>query len=106
MSYSEEMIAELKETAVWDFDSATAFATKYKIKPRSVVAKVGALGLVYKAREAVKGSSNAGTKREPRPVKADLVKAIEAKLGISAPSFEKMNMSDLTAVIAILSKEG
>jgi hypothetical protein len=104
MSYSDAMIAELKETPEWDFDSATAFAAKYMIKPRSVVAKVGALGLTYRAREAIKGSSNASTARQPRPVKADLVAALERALGISAPSFEKMNMSDLTAVISAISK--
>jgi hypothetical protein len=90
---------------VWDFDSATVFATKHKIKPRSVVMKVAALGLTYRAREAVKGSSNASAQREPRPVKANLVAQVEKMLGISAPSFEKMNMSDLTAVIAALSSK-
>ena len=101
MSYSPEMIAELQATPTWDYDSATAFATKYMQKPRSVVAKIGALGLTYRAKTA-SGDSTTQAKSTPRVNKADLVKSLESKLGISAPSLEKANMTDLTNILGAL----
>ena len=101
MSYSEAMITELKATQVWDYDSATAFATKHMQKPRSVVAKIGALGLTYRAKTAT-GNSTTQAKPTPRVNKADLVKAVEAALGIRAPSLDKVNMADLTNILGAL----
>lgn len=100
MSYSEAMLTELKATPVWDYDSATAFATKHMQKPRSVVAKIGALGLTYKAKTASGRSTTAVS--QPKVTKADLVAQVESKLGIRAPSLDKVNMADLTNILGAL----
>ena len=97
MSYSPEMIAELQETAVWDYEKATAFAIKHMQKPRSVVAKVMALGLEYK-----KAGAASPTKKPAKTTKAELVAAVEAKLMIRAPSLDKVNMGDLTLILEAL----
>jgi len=97
MSYSPEMIAELQEIAVWDYAKATAFATKHRVKPRSVVAKVGALGLSYE-----RASDVSVTKKPAKTSKADLVAAVEGKLMIRAPSLDKVNMGDLTLLLEAL----
>ena len=101
MSYSPEMLAELKATPVWDYDTATAFATKHMQKPRSVVAKIGALGLTYRAKTA-SGNSTTQAKSAPRANKADLVASLEAKLGIRAPSLDKVNMADLSNILGAI----
>ena len=101
MSYSPEMLAELKATPVWDYDTATAFATKHMQKPRSVVAKIGALGLKYVPKTA-SGKSTTSVS-EPKVSKAQLVAAVESRLGIRAPSLDKVNMADLTNILGALS---
>ena len=94
MSYSEAMIDELKAQPTWDFAQATEFASKYMQKPRSVVAKIKSLGLDY----TVQGNTPKAP-RPARPLKADLVKEIQDRLNISAPSLDKVNIDDLNAII-------
>ena len=97
MSYSDEMIAELKETRVWDYVKATAFAKKHMVKPRSVVMKVMAMGLGY-----TKAGEASTTKKPAKTTKAELVAAVEARLNIKAPSLDKVNMGDLTLLLGAL----
>ena len=93
MNYTDAMIQELKDGGVWDLDKAKAFADRYKLSARSVVAKIGALGLTYKAREGKE------TKAVKKVSKADLTSQIEAKLGATLPSLAKMNMDDLNIML-------
>lgn len=102
MSYSPEMLTELKATPVWDYDTATAFATKHMQKPRSVVAKIGALGLKYVPKTA-SGKSTTQATSAPKTSKADLVSQVEAKLGVRAPSLTNVNIADLTNILGALS---
>ena len=104
MSYSDAMIEELKATQVWDYDSATAFATKYMQKPRSVVAKIGALGLTYKAKSKL-ADTHATKPKVAKRTKADVAKAIQAAMGLSLPTLEKMNADDLASLEAWLGEK-
>ena len=94
-TYTEKHAAELAAGAPWDFTSATEFATKYGFTPRSVVAKIGALGLAYKAKD--KAAPRA--KSPKAPPKAELAASIEAALELRLPSLDKMNAADLTALL-------
>ena len=98
MAYTNEQVAELKDGGTWDYVKATAFAEKYGLKPRSVVATITALNLPYKAKE----KAVAGTKKAKGPSKADLVADLEAVTGLRLPSADKMNMDDLRALVAHL----
>ena len=99
MSYSPEMIAELHETPVWNYEKATAFAKKHMIKPRSVVAKVGALGLVYEKSDGTKKPAVAKT------TKSELVRSIELSLGVSLKTLDKVNMDDLQILLGAISAD-
>lgn len=101
MSYSPEMLAELKATPVWDYDTATAWATKNGQKPRSVVSKIGALGLIYKAKTFTGKSTTSVS--EPKVSKAALVAAVESKLGVRSPSLTNVTIADLTNILGALS---
>lgn len=92
--YTEAMIAELNATPVWDLASATTWANKHGLSPRSVVSKVGALGLKYNSK------TTQAKPTAPRVNKADLVTQINATLNIKAPSLDKVNMADLTLILA------
>jgi hypothetical protein len=91
------MIEELKAIEGLDFAKATEFATKYKVKPRSVVAKAIGLGLPY-----IKADGAKPTKAAPRKQKAEVVAEILEELGIAAPSLDKVNMADLIAILGAL----
>jgi CxxC motif-containing protein len=97
LSYSEQMIEELKAIEGLDYAKATAFATKHMVKPRSVVAKALGLGLAY-----TKADSTKTTKAAPRKQKAEVVAEILAELNIAAPSLDKVNMADLVAILGAL----
>ena len=97
MSYSPEMIAELQETTEWDYAKATAFGKKHMVKPRSVVMKVVALGLVYK-----KAGEASTVKKPAKTTKAELVAAVEGRLMVKIPSLDKVNMGDLTLLLEAL----
>lgn len=94
MSYTDVMITELKDGSVWDYEKAKVFAAKYKLTPRSVVAKINALGVAYKAKEAKSAQPKAD-----KISKADLVAKVEDKLAVKLPSLSKMNMDDLVLLI-------
>ena len=94
--YTEAMITDLKATPVWDLASATAWATKHGLSPRSVVSKVGALGLKYNSKTS---TASAAKPTAPRVNKADLVNAINTKLNIKAASLDKVNMADLALIL-------
>lgn len=95
MSYSPEMIAELSE-GTWDYAKATAFATKHMQKPRSVVAKLIALGTPYQAATSTKATT------QKKESKAELVARVEALLGTKITTLEKVNMDDLRVLEAAI----
>lgn len=99
--YTEALVAKIKALSVdgkaITFAQAEAFAEANGLKPRSVVAKIKSMKMPY----------------EPKPTrvtktgeavihKAELVAAIEAVLGVKAPSLEKATKEDLQAVLAAL----
>lgn len=94
MSYSDAMIAELKATEVWNYEKATDFATKYKQKPRSVVAKVIALGLTYEKADGTKKAT-----KTAKTSKAEMVLKIESVLGVKLKTLDKVNMDDLVILL-------
>jgi len=69
---------------------AVAFADENGLKPRSVIAKVKSMKLAYECKPV------RVTKRgEPVVLKGEVVKAIEAALGIAVPSLAKVTKEDL-----------
>ena len=96
--YTDALIAELKATPSWNYDTATAWANKNGLSPRSVVSKIGALGLTY---VTAKGSAKVKTPKGPS--KAELVADVEAVIGLRLPSLDKMNISDLTILLEKIS---
>lgn len=93
--YTEQMIEALKAGAPWDLDTATDFAEAHPgLTPRSVVAKVGALGLKY-----IPKTSRAQPAKPAKVSKADLKAEIESMLSMSLPSLDKMNMADMSALL-------
>lgn len=98
--YTDALIAELKATPSWNYDTATAWANRNGLSPRSVISKIGALGLTYVAKTA-KGQPK--VKAAKGPSKAELVASVEAVIGLRLPSLDKMNISDLTLLLEKIS---
>lgn len=96
-NYSDEMIATIREAYEANPTRATvdALAEQFEKSPRSVIAKLSALG-VYQKQERV-------TKRgEPIVSKADLVEKVQNAVGRELPSLAKMTKPDLNQLIEAL----
>jgi hypothetical protein len=91
------MVAEMRAAGSFDYNSAAAFAEKHGLNIRSVIAKVRALELPYKAKDA-KAPSNKPKAR----LKADVVASIEARLGVTLKSLEKMTLADLETLETVV----
>ena len=96
--YTDTLIAELKANPSWNYDTAKAWAEAHGLSPRSVISKIGALGLTY---VTAKGSAKVKTAKGPS--KAELVAGVEAVIGLRLPSLDKMNISDLTILLEKIS---
>lgn len=94
-AYTDSMVAELTKTGSFDYVSATRFAEKYSLSPRSVVSKVKSLGLAYtpkpKAASKPKG-----------PKKADVVAELAKSLGVSYESLEGLAKADMGSLKALV----
>ena len=73
-------------------ETVNSLAVEFEKTPRSVIAKLSALGVYVAAPKA--------TKRPPQVRKANLVAGIEQSLGIKFVSLNKAGFSDLEKLLA------
>ena len=96
-NYSESMIAEI--TAKYSADpvraTVDALADKFGKSPRSIIAKLSALGIYQKAERVTK-------RGEPVVKKEFFVNAVNERLGRELPSVAKMTKVDLQALLELL----
>ena len=96
-NYSESMIAEI--TAKYSADpvraTVDALADKFGKSPRSIIAKLSALGIYQKAERVTK-------RGEPVVKKEFFVNAVTERLGRELPSVAKMTKVDLQALLELL----
>ena len=96
-NYSESMIAEI--TAKYSADpvraTVDALADKFDKSPRSIIAKLSALGIYQKAERVTK-------RGEPVVKKEFFVNAVNERLGRELPSVAKMTKVDLQALLELL----
>ena len=90
-AYTENMVAELNRIGAFNFASASDFATKHGLSPRSVISKVKSLGIPYTPREVVR--KNSDTVR-----KSDMVREIARLLGISEDNIAGLAKADKAAL--------
>jgi hypothetical protein len=90
--YTESMLNELKSLGTINYDVANAFADKYKISVRSVVAKVRAMELPYQPKvQAEKPVVTKGAKES----KASIADEIESMLNVTFKGLDKLVLEDL-----------
>ena len=96
-NYSETMIAEITTKYSADPVRATvdALADKFGKSPRSIIAKLSALGIYQKAERQTK-------RGEPVVKKEFFVNAVNERLGRELPSVAKMTKVDLQALLELL----
>ena len=96
-NYSESMIAEI--TAKYSADpvraNVDALADQFGKSPRSIIAKLSALGIYQKAERVTK-------RGEPVVKKEFFVNAVNERLGRELPSVAKMTKVDLQALLELL----
>jgi len=96
-NYSETMIAEI--TAKYSADpvrtTVDALADKFGKSPRSIIAKLSALGIYQKVERQTK-------RGEPVVKKEFFVNAVNERLGRELPSVAKMTKVDLQALFELL----
>lgn len=90
VKYTENMLEELKAIPRLDYQKAVAFAEKYDISSRSVIAKARSMEIDY-----IPKSPSASKATPKGPSKDVLVSQIEAILKMRIPSLVKMTMVDL-----------
>jgi len=96
-NYSEAMISEI--TSQYNANPARAtvdaLAEKFDKSPRSIIAKLSALGIYQKTERVTK-------RREPVVKKEFFVDAVNKRLGRELPSVSKMTKVDLQALLELL----
>ena len=93
-NYTEEMVARLQSDYSANPTRATvdALASEFDKTPRSIIAKLSALGIYVKAERVTK-------RGEPIVRKEELVAQVQASIGIELPSLSKMTKADLQNLI-------
>jgi len=96
-NYTEEMIVRMSTEYDNNPTRATvdALAAEFEKTPRSVIAKLSALGLYVKAKNVTK-------RGEPHVLKEELVAQIQNAIGRELPSLSKMTKVDLQFMIEAL----
>ena len=96
-NYTEEMIVRMSTEYDNNPTRATvdALAAEFDKTPRSVIAKLSALGLYVKAEKVTK-------RGEPVVMKAELVERVQNAIGRELPSLSKMTKVDLQFMIEAL----
>lgn len=90
-AYTENMVDELNRIGAFNFASASDFASKHGLSPRSVISKVKSLGIPYTPREVVRKNSEAVRK-------SDMVREIARLLGISEDNIAGLAKADKAAL--------
>lgn len=93
--YTDSMVTELCASA-HTYQTATEFASKHNLSARSVISKIKSLGLAYE-RKPIAVSSGVVRVR-----KAELVRAIEDKLGLRPEALSGLGKADAAALSTIL----
>ena len=99
-NYTQEMVEFISDqyTAVPTRATVDALAEKFNKTPRSIIAKLSALGLYIKAERVTK-------RGEPVVRKDELVARVQASVGVELPSLAKMTKVDLQNLIDFFSAE-
>ncbi len=87
MEYTKEMVSELKSRDTMTYAQAKAFADKFGLSLQSVIGKARALEVAYVRKDESKAKSTV--------TKADLVKAIEARAGVTFKRLDALLVEDL-----------
>ena len=97
-NYTQEMVEFISDqyTAVPTRATVDALAEKFNKTPRSIIAKLSALGLYIKAERVTK-------RGEPVVRKDELVAQVQASVGVELPSLAKMTKVDLQSLIDFFS---
>ena len=97
-NYTQEMVEFISDqyTAVPTRATVDALAEKFNKTPRSIIAKLSALGLYIKAERVTK-------RGEPVVRKDELVAQVQASVGVELPSLAKMTKVDLQNLIDFFS---
>ena len=93
-AYTDSMVTELCASA-HTYESAAAFASKHNLSTRSVVSKIKSLGLAYERKVVVRSGV-------VRIRKADVVRVIETKLGLSDEALSGLGKADMGALQELL----
>lgn len=93
-NYTDEMISDISSEYTANPTRATvdALAEKFNKTPRSIIAKLSALGLYVKVERVTK-------RGEPVVRKDELVAQVQASVGVELPSLAKMTKVDLQNLI-------
>jgi len=94
-NYTQEMVDTISSDYSANPTRATvdALADKFNKTPRSIIAKLSALGIYVKAERVTK-------RGEPIVRKDELVAQVQASLGFEVPSLVKMTKVDLQNLIS------
>jgi hypothetical protein len=93
-NYTQEMVDSISNAYTANPTRATvdALAAEFDKTPRSIIAKLSALGLYVKAERVTK-------RGEPIVRKDELVAQVQASIGVELPSLSKMTKVDLQNLI-------
>ena len=93
-NYTQEMVDAISSAYTANPTRATvdALADEFDKTPRSIIAKLSALGLYIKAERVTK-------RGEPIVRKDELVAQVQASIGVELPSLSKMTKVDLQNLI-------
>ena len=94
-AYTDKMVSEMTAAGSFTYETATKFAEAHSLSVRSVISKVKNLGLDYTPKPVV---ASAG----PRVRKADIVREIEDKAGVSAEDFAGLEKADARSLQNLL----
>ncbi len=96
-NYSDEVLASMRETYLQAPTRATvdSLAEEFGKTPRSVIAKLSAMGIYQKAERVTK-------RGEPVVMKAELIEKVQNAIGREIPSLTKMTKPDLQVMIDAL----
>ena len=96
-NYSEEILAVMSDEYTIEPTRATVdtLAERFGKTPRSVIAKLSAMGIYQKAERVTK-------RGEPVIMKAELVDQVQSAIGRELPSLNKMTKVDLQFMIDAL----
>lgn len=93
INYTEKMLNELKSMGTITYDMAQAFAIKYDISIRSVVAKVRSLELPYQPK--VIAADKVNITKVAKESKGDIAAEIESLLNVTFKGLDKLVLEDL-----------